>query len=355
MAETDSGVGAVTAGAEGSEVSRPVRAKAPQTFAQKRWVQNVLPWVSSGVLHVGIVVAAVLLYQGVKAVALKVQEQIIVPDATYADSGPVGGVVNPGLGSDPNRAAAQDQVMDSQQTEVRTAQRLNQTVAGAADGTSESIIGIGGAGSFARAGGGDGADRAGGVFGVPGGGGGSGPRVNFAGVGSNAKRIVYLCDASGSMMSVFPALDRQLKKSVDGLRLPQSFGVVFFSENVRPFGAPGLVLANPDNKRRAYDFFRQQAAAGPTVPRPAIQQAFALNPEVLYVLTDGFDNADPKDVLEQFRALNREKKVKVNTIRLRSPKADGTEPAGSAELANLLRSISQESGGVYREVDKDDF
>jgi hypothetical protein len=324
------------------------RPAVPVTFVQKKWVQNILPWITSAVLHLGILLGIYLVYRTAQTVVAVVREQLIVPDATLIEGAPVGGAPNPGLGADPNRPAAQLDVRDSQQSEVSTQGRLNQAVASGADaGTDATVLGIG-AGTRGKGdgqGGGSG-DSAGGLFGVPGGGAGSGPRVNFVGSSGNATRIVYLCDASGSMLSVFDPLRRQLRQSVDGLRLPQTFGVVMFNETATRF-SPQLVLANPENKRRLSQFIGDQGAAGPTKPNEAIAQAFAMNPQLLFVLTDGFDQGDPKEILEQFRRLNREKKVRVNTILLRS--------TDDAELVQLLKTIATENGGTYREVAKDDF
>lgn len=337
---------------EGADRAPALRPAAPVTFAQKKWVQDVLPWVTSGVFHLGLIIALVLVVKTVEQVVTKVQEQIIIPEATIIENAPVGGVVNPGLGADPNRPSAQDQITDSSRTEVRSqGQRLNQAVAGGTDGGSDSLLGIGANQGFSRGksngtGQGGGADQAGGIFGVPGGGGGGGPRVNFVGSSGNARRIVFLCDASGSMLSVFPALQRQLRQSIDQLRPIQSFGLVIFSENARTL-SQNLIMGNPDNKRKAFEFVGQQSAAGGTRPSAGIQAAFAMNPELIFVLTDGFDQGDPKEVLEQFRRLNKDKRVKVNTIRIRA--------AEDPELVKLLKTIAEESGGTYREVDKDDF
>lgn len=327
--------------------ARVIRPAAPLTFAQRKWVQNVLPWVTSGVLHLGLVLAAVLVYKTAERVVAVVREQIIIPEAAIIDNAPVGGVTSPGLGQDPNRPFAQDQISDLTRTQVRLpGQRLNEAVSGGGDATTDSLLAIG-AGSGTSGGVGRGSGRGeGGVFGVPGGGGGVGPRVNFVGSSGNARRIVFLCDASGSMLSVFPALQRQLRQSIDQLRPIQSFSVIIFSDNARAM-SPNLVIANPENKRRAFDFVGQQSAAGGTRPATAIQQAFGMNPELIFVLTDGFDQGDPREILEQFRRLNRDRKVRVNTIRIRA--------ADDPELVRLLQTIAEESGGTYREVDRDDF
>lgn len=330
---------------DGAPVVRPA---APLSFAQKKWVQDVLPWVTSGVLHLGLILALLLVYKTAERVVAVVREQLIIPEAAIIDNAPVGGVVNPGLGNDPNRPFAQDQISDATRTQVRLpGQRLNEAVSGGGDAGMDSMLSIGAGGAAGRGLGGRGdAGGAGGVFGVPGGGGGAGPRVNFVGSSGNARRIVFLCDASGSMLSVFPALQRQLRQSIDQLRPIQSFSVIIFSDNARAL-SPNLIIANPDNKRRAFEFVGQQSAAGGTRPSTAIQQAFSMNPELIFVLTDGFDQGDPQEILEQFRRLNRDRKVRVNTIRIRA--------ADDPELVRLLKTIAEESGGTYREVEKDDF
>lgn len=316
------------------------------------WVQNVLPWVTSGVLHLAIVVTVVLLYTAREVLRPKVVEQVIVPDAVMTD-GAVGGVPNPGLGTDPNRVAAQDQITDSTQRQVEAqGQRLNDAVAGASEGANESILGVGPNSGFSRgrgAGsgeGGGGGDRSGGLFGVPGGGGGGGPKVNFVGSSSNAVRVVYLCDASGTMMTVFTGLQRQLRMSIEQLRIPQQFGVITFNDNTYSLSKQ-LLLATPENKRQANEFIQKQIAQLGTRPSGAISQAFALNPQLIFVLTDGFDQGDPQAILEQFRKLNRDKKVKINTILLKN--------VPDPELVRLLKTIAEENGGTYREVEPQDF
>jgi spermidine/putrescine-binding protein len=148
------------------------------------------------------------------------------------------------------------------------------------------------------------------------------------------------------MMSVFPQLQRELDKSIDSLKVPQSFGVLFFSDQTL-FLDKSLMLATASNKKKAYEFVAQMAAHGTTEPKSAIQMAFAMQPQLIFVLTDGFDQGDPNEVAKQFRNLNVGKKVKINTILLRS--------ADDPELIKVLKTIASENGGSYKEVDKQDF
>src|SRR5262245_55999220 len=83
-------------------------------FWRQPWVQNVLPFATSLALHLGLVVLAWATYKVADTVITVVKEQIIIPDATIVEGAEVGGIPNPGLGGDPNLAAAQDQIQEVQ-------------------------------------------------------------------------------------------------------------------------------------------------------------------------------------------------------------------------------------------------
>src|SRR5437762_2888728 len=78
-------------------------------FWQQPFVQNVLPFLTSLVLHIGVIVFGYMMIKVGQAVVVALhQEQIIVPEAEMVTSGPEGGIPHPGLGGDPTRDAAQD-------------------------------------------------------------------------------------------------------------------------------------------------------------------------------------------------------------------------------------------------------
>ncbi len=326
-------------------------------FLDHPWVVSILPYVTSVAFHGGILLFAYLTYQAITDRQPVTQEQVIIPDATVIENGVVGGTPNPGELKDPNRAAAQDDIADASPSELgkSTSNKLNQAMMGGAeDAPTDGIIGIGAANSFARGKGkeanlgeGDGGGMA--PFGAPGGGSGNGPRVNFVGVSSNARNIVFLCDASGSMMTVMTDLKRELNKTITGLSPVQSFGVIFFAGDAKPMVfKPQLVMANPDNKKTSRVWVGDMSAFGNTNPLPAIRQAFALQPDLIFVLTDGFDNADSLDAIaKEFQRLNVKNRVKVNTILIKSSEEE--------ELVKVLQRIARENGGVFKQVDQSSF
>src|SRR5436190_22999413 len=79
------------------------------TFWQNPIVQDVVPFLSSLMIHALVIVLAVATYQGYKQFVKVEKEQEIIPDSEITD-GQIGGIPNPGLGDDPNTRATQDKV-----------------------------------------------------------------------------------------------------------------------------------------------------------------------------------------------------------------------------------------------------
>ena len=318
------------------------------TFWQLPWVQNLLPLLTSFLVHAVLITLALIIGRAVVVISKTVtQEQITIPDTTLAENGPVGGVPNPGLGGDPNRAAAQDSYKDvppdglNNKPNTQLTQSLVQSSDGSADAASVFASGpklTTGTGKGKTGGG----EASGGVagFGVPGGGGGSGPKSAFMGVGGNARLICYVCDASGSMMNKRASLVRKIQESIDTLRPTQAFSIIFFADEKPQSLNQSLVLANGDNKKKAYDFLSNVQMRGSTDPIPGLELAFKQKPQLVYLLTDG-DFPDNEAVVKKITALNADKKVKINTIAFVS-KGD-TEQA----FIEVLTRIARENGGVF--------
>ncbi|MCS7034359.1 MAG: hypothetical protein NZ561_10280, partial [Phycisphaerae bacterium] len=67
-----------------------------------------------------------------------------------------------------------------------------------------------------------------------------------------------------------------------------------------------------------------------------------------YVLTDGFDQiASFDDVKNEFDKQNRDRKVKVNTLLIRS--------RDDKELERVMQEIAQQHGGVYKPIERNEF
>jgi len=161
-----------------------------------------------------------------------------------------------------------------------------------------------------------------------------------------AKKIVYLCDASGTMQSVFPTLRSSVNRSIGLLEANQSFNVVFFSgDTVTPFAKAGVVPATSESKESVADWMARISPKQGTNPFGAIQKAFSCSPDVINVYTDGFDQVDSANAITaEFAKLNSRKRVKVNCFLL------SNDPTRNKSLVQSLEKIANDNGGTFEIV-----
>jgi hypothetical protein len=161
-----------------------------------------------------------------------------------------------------------------------------------------------------------------------------------------ARKIVYVVDRSGSMTDSIEYVKAELKRSVRELGEEKEFHVIFSSSGpCVEMPTRRLVNATERNKQFAYEFIDGVIAQSETDPSDALRRAFAVRPEVVYLLTDGeFDRA----IVDLVRSLNTGGKVRVNTIGFLY-----TQPGTSAET--VLKQIAAENGGNYKFVSERDL
>jgi hypothetical protein len=348
------------AGAEGEEHQNRHQ---PVGFLNQPWVQNILPLATSLGLHIGLITLGILGYQVAKQIANPNKDQVIIPEAKSIDKNAIpGGIPHPGLNNDVTRDAAQDAIKNSTNDGFTDSVSKNAAAAlGGGQGDNDPSDSIGptnnsgkgssnGGGSGSALGGGDGGGTA--PWGVPGGGGGGMlPKSSFMGTNGNANKVIYLCDASGSMLSVFGALKQNLKESIQALQLEagQQFNVIFFSDdNCIPLFKDGMHIATNDNKKLAMDFVDSAVSTGGTQPLPAIKFALDEKPELLYVLTDGFDQiSNYDDVTNAFKKGNPDGKMHINCIFLQSDE--------DPKLEEFLKAIAVQGHGDFKKILKSDM
>ena len=331
------------------------------TFWQRDWVQNLLPMFTSLAVHLIVLGLGLVFLATAARVAISPPpaEELLVADATFVDdSGDVGGLVNPGLTDNPDQSAAQmidEAAVDDGFAEQKSSE-LSENLLAAGGG--ESATDVIGAGSVA--GGRPGLAALGGggklaPFGRPGGGAGAAPRSAVFGSTSNLQSVVYVCDASGSMFSGSgedtrgrsDELERELKNSIASLNAGQTFGVLFFNQGQpQALNNGDLRAATRNFKRAANDFIDTINYTGDTQPLPALELAFRQEPQLVYLLTDGAFTTPADEVLDRLRALNPDRRVRVNTILFLN---------NDAQVEAVLRQIAEEHGGTFRQVSRDDL
>jgi hypothetical protein len=199
-------------------------------------------------------------------------------------------------------------------TDSRSAKGLTDVVGPIVYGTDGRMEGPGGGGG------------SGGGSGGPGSGGGGGMKASFFGVHTDARRVVYVVDASTSMnrpydgeaKTRFGQMKLELAKSILSLKSEQQFFVVFFNEHAIPMPSDGMAIAAPENQQRCLQWIASVPATGLTDPRPSIALALSLNPDVVFLLTDG---AFPRDVTSDLGQL-RQRSAQINTIAFGDMKAE---------------------------------
>ncbi|HET6442147.1 MAG TPA: VWA domain-containing protein [Phycisphaerae bacterium] len=169
-------------------------------------------------------------------------------------------------------------------------------------------------------------------------------RPGFFGVGAadGPGKIVYVLDRSGSMTDSMDYVKFEVKQAIGELGEANEFHVIFYSSGP-PVEMPTrrLVEATERNKQLAFEFIDGVIPQGKTDPSKALERAFAVKPERIYLLTDGeFDRA----IIDLVKRLNPDKQVAVHTIGFLYKLSE-----------EVLKEVARENGGEYRFVSEKDL
>src|SRR5207248_6263322 len=83
-----------------------------RSFWQIPFVQDILPFLTSLVLHLGLIGLGILLYKTAEKMGDVTIVPTVIPSEVIIEGAEVGGIPHPGLGDDATRDAAQDQFKD---------------------------------------------------------------------------------------------------------------------------------------------------------------------------------------------------------------------------------------------------
>jgi len=157
-----------------------------------------------------------------------------------------------------------------------------------------------------------------------------------------AHKIVYVVDRSGSMTDSIDYVKFELKRSIGELGEDTAFHVIFYSSGP-PVEMPTrrLVTATDRNKQLAFEFVDGIIPQGETDPSKALERAFAVGPELIYLLTDGeFDKA----IIGLVKRNNAGDKVTVHTIGFLYRTGE-----------EVLKTIAEQNNGNYKFVSEADL
>lgn len=189
----------------------------------------------------------------------------------------------------------------------------------------------------------------------------SGATATFVGLSStNARRIVYVIDASGSMLRSLPIVLEELARSLDGLGPRQEFSVIFFQRNEAVIVPPRtrLVPATEDEKVRALTWIDEHVIPeGRSNPLEAIEKALSFRPDVIFLLSVNItgtaeyeiDQADLLVLLDELNPRDPDsgrRRTQINCVQFLDP-----DPLGT------LEKIAAEHGGErgYKFLDREEL
>ncbi|MGE5192057.1 MAG: VWA domain-containing protein [Deltaproteobacteria bacterium] len=169
---------------------------------------------------------------------------------------------------------------------------------------------------------------------------GNGSGSQFFELETAGTKFVYVLDGSASMTEPHSEartrLERvkiELVRSIGGMPEQMEFFVIFFNRNSVPMPAEKLQPATLDNKRKYLEWCARVKGGGGTDPRAALKRALELEPDVIYLLTDGVFNPA---AVEEVTRLNAHG-VSIHTFCF-----------GDAAGESLLKNIAQKNNGTYK-------
>lgn len=207
--------------------------------------------------------------------------------------------------------------------------------------------------------------------------------INFFGIKDKSSNVVVMIDVSGSMFGRTGDYDYNSKKLVrtgkdqnfqvvrdEAIKLVQSlnpsvnFGVVRWSGGAYSW-KPELVPATGENKAEAINHIQQEIDYGtgrPNKGRPggtrhdyALEEAFSLKPEVIYMITDGNATASRDGHLEAippeeiFKVVEDGQKTLTKRARIHVVYyVNGKEKADERQM---LMNLAARNGGAFNKVE----
>ncbi len=198
------------------------------------------------------------------------------------------------------------------------------------------------------------------------------PRVEFSGLGvSEARDIVYVVDASGSMVTSMASVVAELGRSISALHPVQRVQVLLFRTPVgagadepgyvfaplpAPSAAPVLFDATRANKKSALDWLATITPRFRSNPLPALEAALRLRPDAIFVMSSGATDETlmgmtAEEVLARLDRLNPQRRDGSRTVVIRAVQVLEEDPAG------LLRRIAEAHGGEngYKFISREDL
>lgn len=169
----------------------------------------------------------------------------------------------------------------------------------------------------------------------------------FGSGGEQGHSFVFVIDRSQSMgsqgLGAIAAAQLELLAALDQLQSNHQFQVIAYNQGVTYLRGRKLLTVDAENRQACRTFLENLAAFGATNHIPALMSALQMQPDVLYLLTDG----DPELTPAQRRRIREENRggTKICCIQF------GRHQPVDEATRTALQALARENGGSYTFID----
>jgi hypothetical protein len=168
--------------------------------------------------------------------------------------------------------------------------------------------------------------------------------LDMFGAAAEGRSFVFVIDRSQSMggdgLGGIAAVAKQFEANLAALSADQRIQVVAYNESIAYFQRRGLLPATEENQRALATYVERLAAFGPTEHEHGLLAALTLEPEVIYLFTDGGDPHLKPGQIASIRERAAESSTSVHVIHF-------SRDLGEIPANHFLRRLAAENGGTY--------
>jgi hypothetical protein len=158
--------------------------------------------------------------------------------------------------------------------------------------------------------------------------------------------FVFVLDRSQSMgeagLGVLRAAEGELAQALTALQANHKFQIIAYNKTPLALHPRGLAAADQENKERAMVFVKDLVAMGGTGHAAAVHAALRLNPDVIFLLTDGGDPRLTHPEMEEIA--HRAGRTRITCLQF------GFGPSPD-EAAEAMRILAERTRGSYGYID----
>jgi hypothetical protein len=171
--------------------------------------------------------------------------------------------------------------------------------------------------------------------------------LEMFGVAAEGRSFVFVIDRSQSMggdgLGAIAVVGEQLKSCLASLSADQRIQAVAYNESVAFFPTRKLLPASAENQQALANYVARLAAFGPTEHERGLLAALAVEPEVIFLCTDGGDPHLKPGQMASIRDRAAESSTSIHVIHFSREREE--LPADY-----FLRRLASENRGTYVQV-----